>query len=91
MTRAREFKRRFGRFDPTRVNLFYRAGEKCVKQPMAGYVTYRHSELIIAYAPRGGGRDDDNAPESDGASVGSLSDQEKARARSRSPRGRAPV
>ena len=87
LTRTREFKRRFGRFDPTRANLVYRSGEGWLKQPLAGYVAYRHSELIIAYAPRGDGRDDDNAPESDGTSVDSLPDQKRARARSRSPRG----
>ena len=91
LIRTREFKRRFGRFDPTRVNLVYRSGEGWLKQPLAGYVGYRHSELVIAYAPRGDGHDDDNAPEPDGASVDSLSDQVRARARSRSPRGRAPV
>ena len=29
LTRSREFKRRFGRFDPTRINLVYRSGEGC--------------------------------------------------------------
>ena len=91
LTRTREFKRRFGRFGPTRVNLAYRSGEGWLKQPLAGYVGHRHPELVIAYAPRGDGRDDDNAPEPDGASIDSLSDQETARTRSRSPRGRAPM
>ena len=86
LTCSRDFTRRFGRFDPTRVNLVYRSGEGWLKQPLEGYIGYRHPELIIAYSPRGGGRDDDNAPEPDGASVDSLSDQERARARSRSPR-----
>ena len=85
-TRSREFKRRFGRFDPTRVNLVYRSGAGWLHQPLDGYVGYRHAELLVAYAPRGDGRDDDAAPEPDGASVDSLSDQERARARSRSPR-----
>ena len=89
LTRTREFKRRFGRFDPTRVNLVYRSGEGWLKQPLEGYIGYRHAGLIIAYAPRGDGCDDDNAPVPDGASVDPLSDQERARARSRSPRGRA--
>ena len=91
LTRSREFKRRFGRFDPTRVNLVYRSGEGWLKQPLEGYIGYRHTELIVACAPREDGRDDDNSPEPDGASVDALSDQERARARSRSPRGRAPA
>ena len=62
LTRTREFKRRFGRFDPTRVNLVYRSGEGWLKRPLEGYIGYRHTELIIAYALRGDGRDDDNAP-----------------------------
>ena len=85
-TRSREFKRRFGRFDPTRVNLVYRSGAGWLHQPLEGYVGYRHAELLVTYAPRGDGRDDDAAPEPDGASVDSLSDQGRARARSRSPR-----
>ena len=51
LTRTCEFKRRFGRFDPTRVNLVYRSGEEWLKQPREGYIGYRHTELIIAYAP----------------------------------------
>ena len=86
LTRSRAFKRRFGRFDPTRVNLVYRSGEGWLHQPLEGYVGYRHAELLVTYAPRGDGRDDDAAPESDNASADSLSDQERARARSRSPR-----
>ena len=48
LTRTRGFKRRFGRFDPTRVNLVFRSVEGWLKQPLAGYVGYRHSELVIA-------------------------------------------
>ena len=39
LTRTREFKRRFGRFDPTRVNLVYRSGEGWLKQLLEGYTS----------------------------------------------------
>ena len=107
LTRTRGFKRRFGRFDPTRVHLIYRAGDQWVKQPLAGWVDYRHAELTVAYAPRGANHGAyaprhvqvDDVLEADNASVGSISDQEtepttttsRAATRSRSPRRLAPA
>ena len=107
LTRTRAFKHRFGRFDPTRVHLIYRAGDQWVKQPLAGYVDYRHAELTVAYAPRGSNHGVyaprhvrvDPIPDTGNASDASISDQEDApttttfrtATRSRSPRRRAPA